>query len=149
MQNEAIRRERRRLQLVRQVQLLAQVEVLSDADTITVLKDAPEHIVVLLDPHSATIKIPAFQFIRNNDRLVPNPKIQEVHSVKGGYIGFPNLNVNGAWDLIDWWFNNRMKFDASDQEEQEFAPISLVNDNAKLDLLIDWIKGWADEVSYG
>lgn len=149
-EKEAIRKERRRLQLARQMQLLAQIETLSIDDTVKVLKDAPEHIIVLLDPHSAAIRIPAFQFTRNNHgELVPNPKIQEVHCAKGGNIGFPNLNVNGAWDLIDWWFNNHMKFDASNQDEQKFVPISLVDDDAKLDLLINWIKGWANEVSYG
>jgi hypothetical protein len=148
-ENKAICEERRRQQLARQVQLLAQVDMLSAADTIKVLKSAPEYIIVLLDPHTATIKVPAFQFTRTSDGdLVPSPKIQEVHSVKGGYVGFPNLNVNGAWDLIDWWYNHRMKLNASNPSEIEFTPISIVGDIAKLDLLIDWIKGWGDE-SYG
>lgn len=149
-ENKAIREERRKQQLARQVQLLAQVDMLPIADTIKVLKGAPEHVIFLLDSHSATIKVPAFQFTRNSDGdLVPNPKVQEVHSVKGGYIGLPNLNINSAWDLIDWWYNCQMKLDASDSTEPEFVPISIVHDDGKLDLLIDWIKGWADEVSYG
>lgn len=146
----AIHEERRQQQLARQEALLAQVDMLSVADTIKVLRDAPEHIIVLVDPRAATIKVPAFQFIRDNSgELVPNPQIQAVHSAKGIAIGFPNFNVNGAWDTIDWWYNHTMKLDASDPTETKFTPISIAGDNAKLNLLIDWVKDWGNEVSYG
>ncbi len=150
MSNEEIAAARRIEQLSQHAALLAQVEMLSVPTTIKVLKLQLPDIIVLVDAHSATVKIPAFQFLRDANDVplpLPNRKVQAVNREKGGYHGYPNLNINGAWSVLSWW-RTPMKLDASDPNETPFAPIDIVDDAVKLDLVAKWLKEWADE-SYG
>ncbi|MGF7228961.1 MAG: hypothetical protein ACQR33_03140 [Candidatus Saccharibacteria bacterium] len=134
--------------LARQAALLAQVPMLSVADTIAVLKQEPEKVIVLIDAHSGTVKVPAFQFIRSNGALVPNPNVQAVYSVKRGYVGYPNLNINGAWTELVWW-TTPMKLDAREPDTTTFRPIDVVDNAAMIAELVEWVRDWENEPGFG
>lgn len=147
---------RRESELDKQRPLLEEVDMLDLEDTIRVLKvNVPA--LVLIDAETATVKVPAFQFL-NEDGQVKRDEVTDTPVINSGVLavfqqqspGFDRpskLNAASAWHAMYWWVTE-MRLDVSDPESRPFRPIDVVCDPQMLADLVDWLKDWRDE-SYG
>lgn len=152
-----LRRETLRAEeLDRQRQLLENLPVLGSEDAIRVLK-ADTAALVLIDADTATVKVPAFQFVDETDQikrdevtgaLVMNPGVLAVFRQQSPGFDRPSrLSSASAWHMLYWW-TTEMRLDVSDPRSQPFHPIDVVHDSRTLDELVNWLKDMSDE-SYG
>lgn len=132
---------------------LSSIELLSDVDAIRVYQNGGGFLTVI-DPDTLTVKVPAFQFLKENGQLkrdangVPlmNPAVHEVFVQQNGGVSAPKIALD-AWFTLNWWLTS-MKLDAREPDTTAFRPIDRADNPATLSQLVDWLKDWSDE-SYG
>lgn len=145
--SEEITDTRRELRFASQAAVLEQVDMLGVADTVEVLRREIRGIITLIDVHSATVKIPAFQFKRTAEgKLVVIPGVWKLNQVKTGNGHLPLYNND--WLLLDWWFS-QMKLDTREPDTTAFRPIDVVLDPEMVTKIIDWFKELANEPGFG
>lgn len=150
---------RREEELKRQRQLVLNVPMLNSEDAICVLSVDIEGVLVLIDADTATVKIPAFQFLDENGEIkrdevtsIPllNPRVLAIFRQQSPGFDRPSkLGSAQAWLMLIWWVTET-NLDASIPAEfqRAFRPIDVVHSPQMLDQLVDLLKGWGDE-SYG
>jgi hypothetical protein len=133
---------------------LDSIPLLDADDAVKIYQQNTGGFLLVIDPATLTLKVPAFQCVWENGELkrdhdglpVVNPNVMKVFIAQNAGASSHRLIIDG-WFMLDWWMRS-MKFDVREPDTMAFRPIDVVDNELMLGRLVDWFKGWADE-SYG
>lgn len=149
---------RRDAELDKQRQLLEEVDMLSPKDAIRVLQ-ANISALVLTDADTATVKVPAFQFLMDKDGKIKRDAVTKIPIINLGVLAvfqqqspdfgrLSKLDSANAWFMLSWW-TIEMRLDVSDPESRPFRPIDVIRDATTLYALAKYLKEWREEEQSG
>ena len=129
--------------IVKQRLLLHSVPMLDQEDAIRVLQGDTEGALVLIDPDTGAIKVPAFPFLDEdgqiNRGLKVNPSVLEVYRHKPAFTSPSKMAPDTAWNMFMWWAAP-LNLDVRDPESKAFRPLDMVRDPRMTSELINWLK---------
>ena len=148
---------RRDGELDKQRQLLQGVDMLDLTDAIRVLR-ANIPALVLIDADAATVKVPTFQFLVDEDGKIKRDAVTKIPIINLGVLAvfqqnpdfgrLSKLSSANAWFMFEWW-TTEVRLDVSDPESRPFRPIDVVHDSAMLHKLAKDLKEWREEEMSG